>query len=249
MGEVIQVAVANWRTALTDDEVDRGIEALQTQLDRDFTPEWGIRAELAALRPVAPRQGVWGLLLRPERSDAAHFHYEATTAGLPVAEVFLGDVPDGEQWTHAASRELLQMLVDPVAAHGAYGPFHRDGDPAYWLWAHEVTAACGGYQYGYDIRGWHVSDFVRRAWFGVGQPTRGFDHCGRIHSAFGVLDGERVFAYDLVRGVWLEIASTAVQEVPRPPGLRLARFAAALQAARKRVGTLGGQEGGIWGGP
>jgi hypothetical protein len=250
MGEVIQVAVANWGTALGDDEVDRGIDALQTQLDRDFAPEWGVRAKLTPLRPVVRQPGVWGLLLRRGKSADAQFHCEASTAGLPVAEVFVGDLADGQQWTHAASRALLEMLVDPVASRGAYGPFRGNGEqPASWLWAHEITAPCSRYERGYEIRGWRVSDFVRPAWFGVGQPARGFDHCARIHTAFGVLDGERVFAYDLSSGAWLEVGSNSVREVAQPPGPRLARLVAALTAARTRVGTHGRQEGGIWGGP
>src|SRR5262245_58636638 len=120
MREVVQVAVANWGTVLTDADVEGGIEALQTQLDRDFSPEWGIRARLFALRPVTPSDGAFGLVLRPGTSAHAFVHYEATTAGLPVAEVFVGELEDGQRWTHPASRQLLQKLVDPVASRGAF---------------------------------------------------------------------------------------------------------------------------------
>jgi hypothetical protein len=91
---------------------------------------------------------------------------------------------------------------------------------------------------------------VRRAWFGDGEPKRGFDHCGRIHRAFDVLDGERVLAYDLARDVWLEVWADGVAELPAPPWPRAARLFAAFAKPRLRTGRR--DEGGappLWGGP
>jgi hypothetical protein len=250
MQEVVQVAVANWGTALSDREVDEGIAALQTQLDRDLHSEWGVQARLFALRPVAPRAGVLGLILREGTAAAATADYEATSAGLPLAEVFLGELAKGQQWTHAASGALLRMLVDPIGPRGVYGQNGDGADAVCRLYAHEITAACAGYQHGYQIEGWQVSDFVRRAWFGEGGPVRGYDHCGRIHSVFGVLEGEEVIAYDLSRDVWLAVGARAVREVPAPTGPRLRRFACMLERARRRPKKgVGPGEDPIWGGP
>jgi hypothetical protein len=251
MQEVIHVAVADWGTGLSTAEVDQGIQALQTQLDRDFAPTWGVRARLTALRPVLPEAGVWGLILHPGKPDSAPLHFEGTTSGQPVAEVFLGALEAGQQWTHAASRALLEMVVDPVASRGVLGPSRDVEVHTGWLWAHDVTAPCGGYQHGYQISGRQVSDFVRPAWFGAGEPTRGFDHCGRIHQAFGVLEGELTYAYDLRKSVWFAVGATSVATITQPPSQRLARFIAALAAPRTFVGTPNPhpQEGGVWGGP
>jgi hypothetical protein len=249
----IEVAVANWGTALTDRDIDDGIGALQTQLDRDFSPEWGVKAHLFPLRPLAYRSDVLGLILRKGKS-ADSDHYEATSAGLPLVEVFPDELDAGQQWTHPASRELLTMLVDAIAGHGVYWQA-EDGDARTdRLYAHEITAPCASYCHGYAIGGWQVSDFVHRAWFGATAPLRGYDHCGRIHCAFDVLDGERVFAYDLRTGAWFEIGARDRREVPAPSGRRLERLAAALKEPHRAVQPLTldddpGPPGPIWGGP
>jgi hypothetical protein len=252
MDEVIQVAVANWSTALRDREVDEGIEALQSQLDRDFSPEWGVRARLFALRPVEPRAGVFGLVLRPDPSAGA-VRLEATTYGLPLADVFLGDLEAGQQWTQPASRELLRLLVDPVTGGAVLGPAGPRWEYRSRVYPHDITAPCAAYEHGYEIGGWQVSDFVRRAWFGDVPAVHGYDHCGRIHHPFGVLEGDHVFAYDLASDTWLEIGARRIRIVEAPPGLRLARFACGFSRPRRRpperIVEPQDPTDPIWGGP
>jgi hypothetical protein len=246
MNRVIEVGVANWDTALTDDEIDRGVRALQVQLDRDFSPHWGVTARVRALRPVEPTPGLFGLALHAGTSASAGARFEATSAGLPQAEVFLGDLPPGRQWTHPASRELLQLLVDPVVSRAVYRA-DDDGTHAHRLYAHEICAPCSGYDHGYDVDGWRVSDFVHPAWFG-GHSSRGtFDHLGRIDRAWGVLDGARVFAYDLATRGWLAIGAGGSSPWTPPPGTRLDRLATALARDIARVNPY--EDDGIWGGP
>ncbi len=49
----IQVSIINASTVLTDDQVRPVVNALQTQIHRDFYPPWGIDADLT----FVPRGG------------------------------------------------------------------------------------------------------------------------------------------------------------------------------------------------
>jgi hypothetical protein len=246
MNGVIEVGVANWETPLTDREIDSGVRALQVQLDRDFSPEWGVRAHLSVLRPVGPAAGMFGLALRPGTLADAGRRFEATTTGLPQAEVFVGDLGPGQQWTHAASRELLQLLVDPVVSRAVFR-FEAGGSLGRLLYAHDVCAPCAAYEHGYDVDGWRVANFVRGAWFGGDPSPSGFDHLRRIDRAWGVLDGERVFAYDLADDRWLAFGAHGPSPATPASGTRLHRLAAALLPFRDRLNPF--EDDGIWGGP
>jgi hypothetical protein len=110
-----------------------------------------------------------------------------------------------------------------------------------------VCAPCAAYEHGYDIDGWRVANFVRGAWFGGASSPAGFDHLGRIHRAWGVLDGEHVFAYDLANDRWLAVGAADSSPATPVPGTRLHRLAAALVPAPERLHPF--DDGGIWGGP
>jgi hypothetical protein len=186
---------------------------------------------------------------------------DATSQGLPLAHVFLGDLAPGQHWTHAASRELLNLLVDPIVSRMAYRPVGQGDQQRHRLYVHDIAAPCAGYDHGYDIGDWRVSDFVHEAWFTddppVAQPQLDQQH--RIDRAFGLLPGERVFAYDLVEDVWLAIEADVrtgeLRETPRHPiGLRAQRLAQLMSVQRNRVRFreecgYGVPYGGVPGGP
>jgi hypothetical protein len=239
----VRVAVVNHSYALDGDAVTSGLTALQTQVSDHLAPAWNVDAELFRLEPPTPCAGVFGLVLRDDKPGRTV--PEATSYGLPLAHVFLGDLSPGQHWTHAASGELLNLLVDPVAGRLTY---RRDGDGAdqrHRLYVHDVVAPCAGYDHGYDVAGWRVSDFVHEAWFSddPSVPRPRYDHQRRIHRPFWLLSGERVFAYDLVQDIWLEIAADRVtgqlHETPGHPGsARARRLAHLMGEPRRRVGDL-----------
>jgi hypothetical protein len=262
MSIMVRVAVVNHSRDLDNDAVTSGITTLQAQVSDHLAPAWNVDAELFRLEPPTPCAGVYGLMLHDVKSEGAldQRYPEATTNGLPLAHVFLGDLAPGQQWTHAASRELLNLLVDPIVSRMIYRHAGEGADQRHRLYVHDIVAPCAGYEHGYDLGDWRVSDFVNEAWFSndspVAQPQ--FDQVQRIDRAFGLLPGERVFAYDLVQDLWLAIEADGrtgeLRETPRHPrGLRAQRLAQMMSVRRERVGSghkgAPRNEGGVMGGP
>jgi hypothetical protein len=209
----ILVDVVNAGTTVTAAEARACVSAIQTQLDRDFTPEWGIHAELRYLSPrTRPRDGAWQLVLVPNRSVDCGYH-ELTREGLPLGKVFLREAakcPSG--WTSTASHELLELLVNPATTFGVVVEDRARGPRVY---AYEVCDPCQDDRFTYRIAGLPMSDFVHRAWF---EPWRSegdgpFDHRGMLTRPFEVPTGCYAEFLDVRRDTWL--SNWGGKETPR----------------------------------
>ncbi|MGI4851476.1 MAG: hypothetical protein ACRYGR_05995, partial [Janthinobacterium lividum] len=112
----INISVINSSTQITDKEAENVVAALQIQLDRDFTPVWGVSAKLHNVghggKPVA---GHWWLSLLDNSDQAGALGYhDLTNEGLPAGKAFIAsDVQYGLAWSVTISHELLEMLIDP----------------------------------------------------------------------------------------------------------------------------------------
>ena len=198
--DAIRVAVVNG-THLDDDDVRTGVRALQAQLDQDFGPAWQVDATLEVV-PSGPSyswQDAWGLVLldrrlrdekgpqgeETEQSLALRTYEDAqsTPGGHPLASVFVDDVATGEDWTHLASHELLEVLIDP---DGRGAVFVMTTPPSFHLYAKRVCDPCAAHGDGYERYGRQVCNFVHPAWFGgatLGHTTT-FDQQGSIDGPF-----------------------------------------------------------------
>ena len=71
---MIQIAVINASTVVNDLDVKKMVDAIQVQIDRDWTPAWGIPAKLTrascAGAPVSAA-GAQALTCRARRADSA----------------------------------------------------------------------------------------------------------------------------------------------------------------------------------
>src|SRR5262249_61854463 len=71
---MIQIAVINASTVVNDLDVKKMVDAIQVQIDRDWTPAWGIPAKLTrascAGAPVSAA-GAQALPCRARRADSA----------------------------------------------------------------------------------------------------------------------------------------------------------------------------------
>ncbi len=94
------------------------------------------------------------------------------------------------------SHELLEMLVDPGINLMAQGPdpSQRSDPTALAFYMYEVCDPCEADQYGYEIDGVTVSDFVHPSWFG-GVQTSKFDENDQISRPFEIPSGGYI-------GVW-----------------------------------------------
>lgn len=206
----IKVSVINASKALTDDQVNAAVPALQIQVHRDFAPVWGTDADLSFVPTGGtPAAGSWWLVILDNSDQAGALGYhDLTPEGLPLGKVFAGsDIQLGYQWTVTASHELLEMLGDPDVDLTVFvQPDASKGT----LYAYEVADACEADEFGYQIDGTLVSDFVFPSWFESFRApgSTQFDYQSKIQQPFQLLQGGYIGVYDVASGAgWHQITA------------------------------------------
>jgi hypothetical protein len=172
----------------------RAVAAVQTQIDRDFFPLWGWRAELVFEADIP--EGAMQLTIKadnPDDDDAQGYHF---VNGVPHGEMYTRDNDDRPYTAHdnswTLSHEILEMIADPGANLYAFG-FHTVGkkrkkrEPA--MVAYEVCDPVQDKHY--DIRRIRVSDFVVPEWY---EPMRvggsmAFSFTGAVKAPFAITPG------------------------------------------------------------
>ncbi len=160
---MIQVALINHATAISDAQMQPMVRALQLQVGKDFYPAWGINAILTHIYPPAkPPATSWviGLFDDADQADALGYH-DVTPAGLPLAKVFVRTtMANGASVSVVLSHELLEMLADPwinVWIMDAHNPSK--------FWIREVGDPVEADADGYPINGVQMSNFVLPSYF------------------------------------------------------------------------------------
>jgi hypothetical protein len=208
------IAVVNRSTVLEDEnEIKRGMDALQTQCDRDFAKYYGITAKLSFIsKNQTPPSDQWWLLLLDDTTQAGAlgFH-DLTSNGLPQGKVFAGtDLQFGDQWTVTASHELLEMLGDP-SINKTVSVEMEDHHTRQYMY--EVCDACERDEFGYDINGVLVSDFVTPQWFeplAINETNPQYDYRKKINKPFELLEGGYIGIND--GDGWRKLLPNAVDE-------------------------------------
>jgi hypothetical protein len=181
------ISVQNESTLVSDADLRRTLRALQKQIDRDFTPAWGLSAKLVFGPPSARAMRVVIRDVSDEAGDLGyHFH-----EGYPVTYVFAkDDIEQYGEYTSTLSHELLEMLADPGANLYADG-FVRiaHGGKRKAMIPYEVCDAVE--EQLYLIDGVHVADFVLPEWFEPEHPGRALtmDFLGVIRRPFELAPG------------------------------------------------------------
>jgi hypothetical protein len=134
-------------------DIQQVAQALQTQLDRDFAPAWGVRATIVAFdKGENIAQNFWTMSIVDKPLGGLGIHLDK--AHKPFAQV-----KDTQDWSVTASHEMLEMLVDPYGQRFVKGPDidpSSDGHLVNYLV--EVGDPCEIYEY--SINAVAVSDFV-----------------------------------------------------------------------------------------
>lgn len=196
----IKIAVLNQFTGLSNQDVAKLTNALQKQVSGDFAPVWGIDADLEFYPNGNPPADAWQLIIldNSDQANALGYH-DVTAEGLPLGKVFAGsDMRAGTKWSVTASHELLEMLGDPDINLTV---FVENNNGTGVLYAYENCDACEADQYGYDIDGYTVSDFVYPSWFQSFRPAgTQFDHANHITQPFQLLPGGYIGVFDVYSG-------------------------------------------------
>jgi hypothetical protein len=200
---VIQIAVINASTVITDVEIPAVVDALQQQVDKDFGPIWGVSAKLNVVpRGTQPPSGTWWLTILDDSDQAGALGYhDLTSDGMPMGKVFAAtDLKFGNAWSVTASHELLEMLVDPNINLTVL--VQSDSQTAGTLYAYEVCDACENDNLGYKIGEVLVSDFVYPSWFeSFSNPTSAqFDRLSKISKPFELLKGGYIGTFTINSG-------------------------------------------------
>jgi hypothetical protein len=202
---MIQIAIVNESTLITDADVQAIVAALQRQLDQDFTPIYSISAKLVFM-PKGGRvwPGTWELVFADDSDQAGALGYHETTVnGDPIGFAFVKDtLAAGDSVSVTAGHELLEMLGDPDIQTAEIQDM-ADGSST--LRMKELCDACEDDSYGYAKvdpstgklfvlpstgKPILVSDFVLPAYWNPDAPAgSAFDFRGHMTAPLQILPG------------------------------------------------------------
>jgi hypothetical protein len=177
-------------------QLDSVAEALQTQLDRDFTPVWGVRALVQAIeRTHAVPHGAWPMCILDKSDAGLGVHLD--NHGKPFAEI-----QAGTDWTITASHEMLEMLVDPL---GKKLMSDKDIDPASDGHQVQYLVEVGDpvEVFAYQINGVSLSDFITPEYYDLNASAgTSYDFLNQLQSALEVPAGCYISWLDPQDGRW-----------------------------------------------
>lgn len=174
------IYIQNHNPAITDRAFSATVAAIQSQLDNELEPAWGVTAHL--IIGEAPNN-TWKVEVN-DKVDlfALGFH---DYAAAPFAVVFNGD--PAYNWQATLSHELLEMVVDPWTDRLA---------KAERLWLVEVADPVETYGKWVVVDGFPVllSDFVTPSWYsGAGDK---YDAYGHVTKPWQILPGGFAYYWD-----------------------------------------------------
>jgi hypothetical protein len=205
----ITVLVINESTVFQDAALAPIVAALKTQVNEDFCPFWNIAPVVLGLWPkgTPPPATAWQMVLldNSDQADALGYH-DLTAAGLPIGKVFVkSDLQAGAKVSVTVSHELLEMLADPFLCYTVQDPSDESGQTFLAL---EVCDAPEADNFGYDINGVTVSDFVFPSWFdGIGEGP--FDFRSHLSEAGQIAPGGYIGVWTPGSGWQQKIAETS----------------------------------------
>jgi hypothetical protein len=166
------VVISNESSVVPDATVKALIKGLQSQVNRDFFPAWGVKcllvmgADAGSLATHAMR-----IHVRDVSDEPGALGYHFNPEGWPETFVFAKDDMAGgagiEGLSVTLSHEILEMLADPGVNLYALGPAYVRSKWRTVSYPYEVCDPVQGNTYISD--GVAVSDFVFPEWF---EPER-----------------------------------------------------------------------------
>jgi len=177
------------------------LPAFTQQWNQDLLPIWGVDTATLTFVPKStkPASGTWWAVFLDDSDQAnALAYHDLTDEGLPISKVFVKTILSAnESVSVGATHELVEMAVDPWL-NSAYQ------DPQGTFWAGEVADPVEDDQYGYDIGGVLVTDFVTSNWFAHQHATSAIDFKGHASAPFDVLTGGYAQKFDPQHG-WVQV--------------------------------------------
>lgn len=179
----VRIACINHAKQSLDVPMAKLTAALQKCYDKHFLPVWGYPVELYDTDKPKPTD--WQLIYfdNPDQRTGLLGRHELTYRGQPISKVFVETVLGaGEPVSLAASHELFEMAIDPMA--NMWADANRRTQYAY-----EVCDAVE--EESFEVDGFPMSNFVYPSWFEPIDHPRGtrFDHLGTLRKPFSMAKG------------------------------------------------------------
>jgi hypothetical protein len=208
---MLQIAVINESTVISDADVQAMVPAFTQQWNGDLQPIWGVGEASFTFVPKSqsPAAGTWWVVFLDDSDQAGALAYhDLTNEGLPISKVFVKTIlADNASISVGATHEICEMAVDPWL-NSAYQ------DPQGVFWAGEVCDPVEDDQYGYEIGGILVTDFVTPNWFAHQHAQGNIDFQGHTNAAFEVLTGGYAQKFDPNQG-WQQVTGSKARHSKR----------------------------------
>jgi hypothetical protein len=208
---MLHIAVINESNTITNPDIQAMLPAFTHQWNKDLDPLWGVGAAHFTFVPKtsAPASGTWWVVFLNDSDQAeALAYHDLTNEGLPISKVFVNTIrADKASVSVGATHEICEMAVDPWL-NGAYQ------DSAGVFWASEICDPVEDDQYGYEIGGTLVTDFVTPAWYAFQHAHGGIDFKGHAETAFQVLTGGYAQKFDPQTG-WQQVTGAKALKTQR----------------------------------
>ena len=194
------IAVKNESVMIPDATIKQFMNAIQTQLNVDFLPSWGMNAQLTFYPgTIPPPSGHWRLVFTDLPGGGFGIHFPPNTPGnplpsVPYAFVYVKTIKEapgvGSLWpqlvSSTASHEVLEMLVDPLGTRWTASHF----PPGNFV----LMEVCDPVQdCGYIRSGTFgqviVSNFVTPAWYNKNTGVGPFDRKKLVKQPMEILKG------------------------------------------------------------
>jgi hypothetical protein len=202
-----QIVVINESVAVpgfSNADVQKMLPAFSQQWNSDLRSVWGVDEATFTFIPKIqqPPPGTWWMVFLDNSDQAGALAYhDLTNDGLPISKVFVETITnDGASISVGATHEMCEMAVDPWL-NSAY----QDLQGVFW--AGEVSDPVEADQYGYEIGGVLVTDFVTPNWFGHQHAQVQIDFKGHSAAPFEVLSGGYAQKFDPQQG-WVQVTGS-----------------------------------------
>ncbi len=207
------IAIINFSSALSDQDVQDAIRVVNRQVVEDFMPIWGggrtLKLHATVFDPADEDT------LKEEEIRAESVIYLIDQGNIPMAlgyhSLNSSELPFGfvftefiNEWTVTLSHEVLELIIDPTANIFVPGPDPRDptNPDKFVLHTYEVCDAVE--RTSYRIDGIRVSNFITPAWFAAGDAagTRN-DFLGVDVPSFQATTGSHLAFFDLLENEFI----------------------------------------------
>ena len=184
---MFNIGVHNQSKLVSDAQLKTWCHAVQTQIEKDWTPIYGIYAVI-----TCPAAAVAGATMFPlyleDVSDTpgALGYHDIDDKGVPFIKVFAKDTQDdGVPVSSVISHEVLELLGDAFVDSAV---LVDNGDNSGVLYAAEVCDPVEGDLY--KINGVEVSNFITPWWFTKTPPAgASFDFLKRLAAPLTLTSG------------------------------------------------------------